>query len=309
MGAVPPVPEWIGAVLRELALWSGTLLVLAGVLSLYLGWNRRRRAQLIEETPRSEIRDVDPPGVVRTRGTVVPKADRDPDADPKAGAFRSPIGGDRECVLAAWEIEERYDTPKTRSWEAAACGVQSAPFYVEDDTGRLLVDVEDRTVGNETEAVFTPERVLVADGVSVDGLRCTFDSFDVRVETDYGESPPPRIADFVRSTDGISLDPMATDLVVNESERRYYEQTLQRGDTVSVLGAATPAGDRSESTADEGFESIAMPDHPVVSEDEEVTLRLSTRPFDERSDGGGGLLFGVLTGAVGLGLLAAALLV
>ncbi|MFA9516206.1 hypothetical protein ACERIT_03140 [Halopenitus sp. H-Gu1] len=283
---------WLVDVLRELAMWGGVLLLLASSLSFYTGWKQRRKAALVTETPRTAVADVESAGVTRIRGTVVPKFERD--------TFTSPVKGDRECVLAAWEIEELYDTSKTRSWESAASGVHSVPFYIQDESGKLLIDIDDRVVGNETDEVFTPERFLEPDGVSLEGLWCEFDSFDVHVETGYEESPPPRVADFVDSTQGIRLDPMATEWVVDASKRQYYEQTLQQGDKVSVLGYATPRHDV--------VGSATHPDRFIMTGSEESTLHLSTHPFDDVSRGGGGLLFGLLTGLAGLGLITAVVL-
>lgn len=289
-------PLWfVGTVLdellRELALWSGVPLAIAGALALYHGWKQRQVAALVRETPRSDVGDVRSPGVVRVRGAVVPKTETE--------SFASPVGGDEECVLAAWEIEERYDAAKSRSWEPAAWGVDAAPFYVEDGTGKLLVDVDDRVVGNETDDLFAPERLLATDGVSVDGLRCEFDSFDVRVETDAGESPPRRIAEFIDSTEGVSDEPMTRAPAVNASERKYREGTLQAGSEVSVVGYAQPRRD--------ALVSAAGPGDLVVTQSDEATLHLSTRPMDGVSRGGGSVLFGVLVGGVGVALVTAAL--
>lgn len=281
---------WLRAILGEVALWGGVLLVLAAVLSLYMARERRQFASLLEETPRSDMSEIRSTGVVRVRGNVVPATEADP--------FTSPVGGEPESVLSAWEIEEMYDTPKTRSWESSAWGVRSVPFYVEDSTGRLLVDVDDRTVGNETAETFTPERLLVSEGVTFENLQVEFDGFDVRLETDYEESPPGRVREFLEETDGVSVAPVATDLVVDASKRRYREATIRRGDEVSVVGHAAAAGD--------GETSTASPDEYVVSGAEESTLYLSAVPPEDRPDGGGSLVFGLLVGAVGVGLLAAA---
>jgi hypothetical protein len=290
MGSPPLVVDWIGGLLRELALWGGVLLLLVGALSLYMGWQQRQRSSLVDETPRSDVAAVDAPGTVRVRGNIEPRTD----------TFTAPITGDRNCVLSAWEIEEMYDTPKTRSWEKSAWGVRAVPFYVSDGTGRLLVDVDDEVVGNETSDVFTPETLVVSTGVSVEGLQCAFESFEHHVETGYGESPPRRVERFVRNTDGLSTGPMVTDLggyVVDESKRRYLEQTLQPGDEVSVIGHASARRDAGATTD--------RPDNLVLTQAADTALRLSERPFDEMADGRGALVFGVLAGAVGVALLAA----
>lgn len=284
----PLAGGWLEGLLGTLALWGGVLLSLAAALSFYHGWKRRRLSALLSETPRTEAAEVRSPGVVRIRGRIVPAAD----ADPLTAPF-----GDSECVLAAWEIEEMYDAPKNRSWEPAAWGVRSVPFYVEDSTGRLRVEVNDRTVGNETAEVFTPERLAVSDGVAVDGLHCEFESFGVRAETDYGESPPGRIREFLAATEGVSAGPMATTAVVDASKRRYREGVLRPGDEVSVVGYASREIESGTSSEPHEF---------VLAESDRTTLYLSIAPFDEVPDGGGSLLFGVLSGLAGAGLLAVA---
>lgn len=287
---------WLGSLARELAFWGGVLLLLASVLSLYQGWNRRELSSLVDETPRSDIAEIRSPGTFRVRGEIVPQAAQD--------TFVSPIKGDENCVLSAWEIEEMYDTPKTRSWEKAAWGVTAVPFYLSDGTGKILVAVDTEVVGNETGDVFSPETLLASEGVSIEGLRCEFEQFDVHLETGYEESPPRRVMEFLTDTDGVSVDPMVTDVgdsVVTASKRKYLEETLQAGDTVSIIGSATPRR--------EGAESTAHPGDLVLGQTAEGTLRLSERSFAEISDGGGALLFGVLTGCVGLALLAARFLV
>lgn len=290
------IPEWLGAVLRELALWSGVLLLLASGFSLYRGWNRRQLSELVEETPSSEVSEVRSPGTVRVRGRAVPQTDRD--------TFESPVNGDDGCVLSAWEIREKYDAPKSSGWENAARGIRAVPFYLTDDTGELLVDLDDAVVGNKTGEVVTPEAILASAGVATESVHCEFETFDVHVETDYGESPPQRLAEFLRRTEGVSLDPMVSEFggsVVDESKRKYYEGTLQAGDEVSIVGEVVPRRENVGATAhpaDLAFTSSA-----------DTRLHLSERAFEEFTDGDGMLLFGGLVGVAGVALLAAHFLI
>lgn len=285
--------DLIADIAREIALWGGVLLLLVSGLSLYRGWNKRKRAAVIDGTPRQSISEVRSPGVFRLRGEITPRFEQD--------TFKAPIHGDENCVLSAWEIEEKYDTPKTKSWERSAWGVKTVPFYISTDgtDAELLVEIDDVVVGNKTDDVFTPETLLSTEGVSVDGLQCEFEAFDVHIETDYGEHPPERVRNFLEETDGLSVDPMTTsagDFVIDESKRKYREQTLKPGSTVSILGYAQPRR--------EGMESPTLPTDLVLTRSEKSTLYISERPFDEMPDGSGTLLFSLLTGAVGFGLLA-----
>ncbi|MFC7021066.1 MULTISPECIES: hypothetical protein [Haloarcula] len=285
------VSDLLATLIREIALWGGVLLVLASGLSFYWGWNKRKLASVVAKAPRQAIGEVRSPGVVRIRGEITPKVEQD--------TFTSPIKSDEKCVLSAWEIKEKYDTPKTNSWERSAWGVRAVPFFLSNDDAEILVDIDDVVVGNETDDVFTPETILSVEGVSVEGLQCEFETFDVHVETDYGESPPERVKEFVDQTDGLSVDPMTTtagEYVVDSSKRTYFEQTLSPGDTVSVRGYARPRRD--------GMDSASRPADLVLTRTAESVLYLSERPLDELPNGGGALLFGLLTGILGAGFLA-----
>lgn len=283
--------SFVDSIAREIAQWAGVLLLLASGLSFYVGWNERERAAIIAETPQQSIAEARSPGMIRIRGRITPQVDRD--------TFTSPIKGDENCVLSAWEIEEKYDTPKTNSWEKAAWGLKTVPFFLSNNGAEILVEIDDVVVGNNTDDVFTPETLLSTDGVSVEGLQCDFELFDVHVETDYDESPPRRVKEFLEDTDGLSVDPMTTlagDYVVDASRRKYFEQTLAPGDTVSILGYAQPRRG--------GVESATHPADFVLTTTSESPLYLSELPFDEMPKGGGALVFGLLTGVLGAALLA-----
>ncbi|MFB6189494.1 MAG: hypothetical protein ABEI57_06390 [Halapricum sp.] len=285
------VINWITALAREIALWGGVLLLLASGLSFYRGWNKRKLAAAVSETPRQPIDEVRSPEVVRIRGEITPQAEQD--------TFPSPIKGDANCVLSAWEIKEKYDTPKTRSWERSSWGIKTVPFFLSNADAEILVEIDDVVVGNKTGDAFTPETILSAEGVSVEGFQCEFEAFDVHIETGYGESPPGRVTEFLENTDGLSVDPMTTtagDRVVDASKRKYLEQTLSPGDTVSILGRARPRR--------EGVESTTHPADLVLTRTDESVLYLSELPFDEMPNGGGALLFSLSIGTLGAGLLA-----
>lgn len=282
--------DWLTTVALELAFWGSVLLLLGSVLGFYLGLNQRELSALVEETPRSDITEIRSSEIVRLRGQVVPQSEND--------TFVSPIKGDDNCVLSAWEIKEMYDTPKTQSWERSAWGVTAVPFYLSDGTAKVLVDIDEAVVGNETDDMFTPETLLASEGVSIEGLQCEFEQFDVHVETGYGEAPPQEVTEFLENTDHISVDPMVTDLgdtVVSESKRKYLEQTIQPGDRISIIGYPTPRH--------EGIKPASHPDDLVLTQTAEETLHLSERSFDELADGTGTLLFATLSGAIGIVLL------
>ena len=277
--------ESLGTLGRELALYIGSLLLLVSAIIFYGGWGQRQRSMRVDDTPLSDIGDIRSAGDVHIRGKIVPYADHD--------TFVSPIRGDERCVLSAWEIEEKY-----AKWEKSAWGIHAVPFYVTDGREKLLVDIADEVVSSETGEVFTPESTFVSRGVSIEGIQCEFEEFNVHVETDTDESPPRRVAEFVENTEGISLKYMAGTLgeaVADESERKYLEQTLQPGDEISLIGHAAPRRDDPR--------SAMHPEEFVVTQVDRTTLYLSERPFDEVATGGADMLLGALLAIIGVGLL------
>ncbi|MFB6078369.1 MAG: hypothetical protein ABEJ80_05275 [Halarchaeum sp.] len=266
---------------------GGLVAALVGVLGILLvnaGRNKRALAAARRNARERPPGAVDEPGLVRVRGRVTPVGE--------TAAFESPVAGDPETVLAAWTIEERYDYGTSRSWEDAARGVSSTRFSLDD--ADLRVDAGERVVGNETDEVVTPAAAAVAAGVGLSDRQCFFESMDVHVETDCGEAPPARLARWLRATDGVSVEPMAS-AGVDESERRYSEATVRAGDEVCVLGYAADAG------APDGALSLRP--------SEEHPLYVSTRPFDDLGDGTAELATGALCVVAAIGLAAAVFLV
>jgi len=253
---------------------------LVGVLGFLLvnsGWNKRALAAARRRARERAPDAVEEPGLVRVRGRVTPVAE--------TAAFRSPVAGDPEAVLAAWTVEQKYDRGTTRSWEDAARGVHATPFSL--DGADLRVDAGERVVGNETGEVVTPAAAAVTDGVGLSDRQCFFESMAVHVETDYGEAPPERLARWLRETDGVSVEPMAS-AGVDESKRRYAEATVQSGDELNVLGYATDAGAPGGALA--------------LRPSEEHPLYVSTRPLEALGEGTGELALGaaLLVGALAL---------
>ncbi len=100
----------------------------AGVVFFVRGFRTWRRLRLIQDTPTSKVRSL-ALGRVEIHGQATEKAEL---AAPFTGAA---------CVWYRWEIEEQVRSGRSRRWRSVAQGDSHAwPFYVEDDTGRILVD-------------------------------------------------------------------------------------------------------------------------------------------------------------------------
>jgi hypothetical protein len=59
-------------------------------------------------------------------------------AQPEGAPLRTPFSG-LPCVFYSYAVEERRRSGKETRWETIAEGTSEEPFYVQDDTGRVLV--------------------------------------------------------------------------------------------------------------------------------------------------------------------------
>jgi hypothetical protein len=98
-----------------------------------------RRKRLIEDTPTAKIRSM-PMGRVELFGRAQERAD-----------LEAPLSG-RACVYYRYKVEEEIGSANRRRWRTVSKGDSSAwPFYLEDETGRVLVDPEGATVELRTD--------------------------------------------------------------------------------------------------------------------------------------------------------------
>jgi Zn-finger nucleic acid-binding protein len=100
--------------------------VLAGMGLSGYGFMVNNRKRLIESIPTSSIRSL-AIGLVEVRGRVQPE--RTP--------LRAPFSG-IPCAFFSYTVERRT-SGKDTSWKMIATGMSQEPFYVQDQTGRVLV--------------------------------------------------------------------------------------------------------------------------------------------------------------------------
>lgn len=192
-----------------------------GLFAIYWGWTRYRRYTLIRDTP-----------TATTRSMAVGRVELEGRARPAEEPFSAPFT-DEECVYADWRVEEyRYDPDDDRhEWESIASGELRASFFLEDDTGRVLVKAD--------------------DGADFDL------SADVQTTIEVGgsESPPPAVAAFIEAERGdVDLTTVLGEAVGSlvevftddgrighaSNRRRYVQQILPAGESVYVFGSAQP---------------------------------------------------------------------
>lgn len=220
----------------------GVGLVTLGIAGLVgrLGWRQQRRHSLVAKTPTTDIRSIDDEGLVEIKGRVKCQE-----------PLQSPIS-DQESVLAAWEIEEWDERGNTEMWETRASGVSANPFVIDDGTGEVQVEIDDRVAGEDaggTELSLGPIDFnrLVASGVTVDNVYCSFDRFPVETTVPPDAEPPERIAEFVEGESGVSEQTGSitnvVDIGTEHGERRYYEETIEPGQEIYLLGNAEATAD------------------------------------------------------------------
>lgn len=161
----------------DTALFYLALGVAGGIgLSIY-GFVINERKRLIESIPTSPVRSL-AVGLVEVSGR----------AKPERTLLRAPFSG-MPCVLYSYSVEERRESGKHARWETIAKGTSGEPFFVEDETGKVLVvpfDAqlilpENRTARSNSFGTLPDETLvgLAQLGISADGwfgqktLRCS----------------------------------------------------------------------------------------------------------------------------------------
>jgi Zn-finger nucleic acid-binding protein len=145
-------------------------------LTLY-GFVINNRKRLIESIPTSPVRSL-AVGLVEVSGR----------AQAESALLRAPFSG-MPCVLFSYSVEERRKSGNETRWETIAKGTSEEPFYVQDDTGRVLVVpfearliLPDKRTTRSNWSGTLPEDTIVGLlklGVAVDGwlgektIRCS----------------------------------------------------------------------------------------------------------------------------------------
>ena len=161
---------------------DGSVLVLALGVMGGMGFSIRgfivnNRKRLIESIPTSPVRSL-AVGLVEVSGRALPERD----------LLRAPFSG-LPCVLYSYTVEQRRESGREGRWETIATGTSPEPFFVRDETGKVLVvpfDAqlmlpETRTSRSNWSGSLPGETILglARLGISVDGwlgektIRCS----------------------------------------------------------------------------------------------------------------------------------------
>lgn len=112
------------------ALFLTALGFVVGTSVIFHGARTYKRYALVRDTPTEEIESV-AMGRTELEGTIHPADD----------PLDQPFGAGR-CVYAEWEVEEyrRSGRNNSGSWHTIGSGTIGVPFYVDDGTGKVLVE-------------------------------------------------------------------------------------------------------------------------------------------------------------------------
>lgn len=185
---------------------TGVLALLFAAPSAYYGYRAggkvRRALSLWRNEPASAFAASNADGTVELEGEVAPDESR----------LVAPFTG-LDCVACRYEVEEWTSSGQSGHWKTLHEGVQHVPFWVADDSGRILVEP--------------------------DGAALSLGDADT-VEVGRGETAPEPIASFLERIDvaagsgaTASLGPIE---VERGDRRRYAESRLDVGDAVHVYG-------------------------------------------------------------------------
>lgn len=220
------------------------VLFVIGLGLIYLGFRRYRTSQLIANTPTQSVRSLaagraELEGIART-------AERTLDQPFTEGS----------CVCAAYEIEEERETDDDddeMEWVTLAEGQLAVPFYLEDDTGRVLIEATD------VDLVISDEN-------------------ETEITVDERESDPVYVFEFLRNGGPVDDDGTVVSKLDGiephvDRRRRYSQSVLPVDEDVYVFGYAEIRDDQPET-------SVETEDRLVMTGDE-MTGRFVVSDMDE----------------------------
>jgi len=256
------VPGWsVAAIALDDALGglavSGMLVVIGGLL-MRSAFQRRRQRQLIAETPTEDVESVTI-GPSEVAGTAVPV-----DA-----AMPAPFSDD-DCVVAQWTVQQFYEDDDSSGWRTVSSGVEFVPFYVDDGTGRLLVEPDEDVVYDIREG--------------------TEPAFEVR----RSQKPPAAVQRFFAGRRFSPLESLRSKLAVasgfdfevgdgfgfgtggrQAGDRRYEQHLIRPGEQVYVCGTVQR---RASARSARNAENLCIKRVPEGDEDLEPLFMIADSP-------------------------------
>ena len=238
---------------------------LIGLLLIYGGFNSLKRAKIIKNTSPERVRSL-----------AVGRSEVHGQTRIAADVLCEPFGTDL-CLYRRWKVEEYRKSGKNnnRSWRTIASGREAVPFYVEDETGAVLVD-PDTTTDFEISSANT-DRTRLSRGASLPAEIASFyddDTPDVEVVTEH------------RSY--IVEDVSPTDIV----ERSVDSTDAHEGEAAKTGDPSAAAADGGERETQEGEEKSEEPDSEPPVHDSKAAGGILSGLRGSLNRSSGGLLSG-----------------
>ncbi len=167
----------------------------AGLYLFYRGFAWLRQKNMIENIPTSKIRGL-AMGIAEIYGRVIPA---------KGKILKSPLSN-KDCVYYRYAIEEYRRSGKYSSWVVINQGKDMICFFLEDKTGKVLVDPE---------------------GAQIDIPA------DFHAGSGFGKDPPYSVRNFLKKN-RIGFE----GLLGMNRRMRYTEYFIAPGDRIYALGTA-----------------------------------------------------------------------
>ncbi len=190
----------------------------AGIFLFIKGFQWLKQKRMIENTPTSKIRSI-AMGPVEVNGSV---------SASEQGILKGPFTG-QDCVYYKYKIEEYRRSGKNSHWVTIKKGEESRPFYVQDNTGKVLVDPK---------------------GANIDIPKDYFS------QSSIGKSPERVVSVFLKANN------MKASFFGINKNMRYTEYNIAPSDKLYVLGTAGDNPFVEEATAQQGVEDVMIAKGP-----------------------------------------------
>lgn len=205
------------------------LVFVIGGFLLFVGFRAYRFGRVIRDTPTANPGSV-AAGRAEVEGTV----------EPHGEPIEAPFTGE-ECVCLDWTLEERVKDGDEYEWVERAAETRVEPFYLEGDTGDVLVCADKHPNVEELPWEYDSRRFDVSEEETVEEFlreyRRADDGRGTRTNPAVTENPAtttqPGVTD---SEDGMGPD---------EVKWRYIKRLIPPGTSLYVFGSLEPQSDRS----------------------------------------------------------------
>lgn len=195
----------------------GLIFAGAGAVVFYFGFAQFKKVQFIENIPTSKVRSI-AVGLVELKGKVIKAADE----------LASPVSK-TSCVYYEYKIEEWRKSGKSSEWRDIYHETKVVPFHLQDDTGKVLVDL------NGVEAQNIKVNWFIRKQPSILGA-----IFQKSANYEDGQKVEEKEMSEQNFLSAISI--LANSARYSNSRLRFTEKIIPSDGDIYLLGNATSTG-------------------------------------------------------------------